>query len=310
MPNLFWIRPSKQTLNVVESPFHSEEELEKYLYKTRELLSELFILKRQVRTGHRSDIPDLIALDKEGSVVIIELKNSVVTEDIIPQVLRYAIWAETNPDSIRALWIELPEKPEDIQIDWDNLTVKIVIMAPSISPRVVRLANKINYPVELLEIKRFSIGEDEFILTNEVEPEPEARIGITRGQEVYDKDFYLKNCNKDSVPKFFETIDQVDQLVHEKKWPLAKKMNKYYVSYKYGFPIVFGVTWIGSKSFGLFFKLPKEKALSIVIPNIAPHRYEEEWKQVLYKVESPDRDVRKLLPLFEAAFKHITGVEE
>lgn len=310
MPNLFWRKPSGEVLNVIESPFRTEEELERYLQKTRELLSDLFILKRQVRTSHRADIPDLIALDKEGSVVIIELKNGPVTEDVIPQVLRYAIWAETNPDSIRAMWLELETKPEDVSITWENLSVKVLIIAPSVSPRVLRLANKINYPVQFLEIKRFSAEKDEFILTSQLEPEPEPRVGVTRGQEVYDKDFYLANCNKASVPKFFETIDIVDEIVREKKWELEKKMNKYYVSYKYGFPIVFGVTWIGSKSFGLFFKLPKEKVDSIVISGIAPHRYEDEWKQVLYKVERPDRDVRKLIPLFDATFKHITGIEQ
>ena len=309
MPNLFWRKPSGEILNVIESPFKTEEELESYLDKTRELLSDLFILKRQVRTSHRSDIPDLIALDKEGSVVIIELKNGPVSEDVIPQVLRYAIWAETNPDSIRALWLELENKPDDINITWDNLSVKVLIIAPSVSPRVLRLANKINYPVSFLEIKKFSMEKDEFILTSQLEPEPETKVGATRGQEVYDKDFYLANCNKASVPKFFETVDIVDQIVREKKWELEKKMNKYYVSYKYGFPIVFGINWIGNKSFSLFFKLPKEKAESIVIPDISPHRYEDEWKQVLYKVEKPVDDVRKLMPLFDAAFKHITGVE-
>jgi len=190
------------------------------------------------------------------------------------------------------------------------LSVKVLIIAPSVSARVLRLANKINYPVSFLEIKKFSMDRDEFILTSQLEPEAEAKAGITRGQEIYDKDFYLANCNKASVPRFFETIDIVDQIVREKKWELEKKMNKYYVSYKYGFPIVFGINWIGSKSFGLFFKLPREKAESISIPGMTPHRYEEEWKQVLYKVERPDSDVKKLMPLFEAAFKHITGVEQ
>lgn len=310
MPNLFWRKPSGEILNVIESPFRTEEELERYLQKTRELLSDLFIVKRQVHTSHRTDIPDLIALDKEGSVVIIELKNGPVTEDVIPQVLRYAIWAETNPDSIRAMWLELETKPEDISITWENLSVKVLIIAPSVSPRVLRLANKINYPVQFLEIKKFSTEKNEFILTSQLEPEPEVKAGVTRGQEVYDRDFYLVNCNKASVPKFFETIDIVDEIVGEKKWELEKKMNKYYVSYKYGFPNVFGVTWIGSKSFGLFFKLPKEKAESIVIPDITPRRYDDEWKQVLYKVEKPDSDVRKLIPLFDAAFRYITGIEQ
>ena len=310
MPNLFWRKSTGEVLNVIESPFRTEEQLESYLQKTKELLSDLFIIKRQVRTAHHEDIPDMIAFDKEGSVVIIELKNGPVTEDVIPQVLRYAIWAETNPDSIRAMWLELKTKPEDISITWENLSVKVLIIAPSVSSRVLRLANKINYPVLFLEIKKFSAEKDEFILTNQLEPEPEAKAGVTRGQEVYDKDFYLANCNKASVPKFFETIDIVDEIVREKKWELEKKMNKYYVSYKYGFPIVFGVTWIGSKSFGLFFKLPREKAESIVIPSITPHRYEDEWKQVLYKVENPANDVRMLLPVFEAAVRHITGIEQ
>lgn len=65
MPNLSWLGHSgKQTLNVIESPFGTEEELENYLKKTKELLSDLFILKSQVRTSRREDIPDLVALDK------------------------------------------------------------------------------------------------------------------------------------------------------------------------------------------------------------------------------------------------------
>lgn len=64
MLNLFWRKPSGEMLNVVESPFRTEEELERYVQNTRELLSDLIILKRQVRTSHRSEIPDLIALDK------------------------------------------------------------------------------------------------------------------------------------------------------------------------------------------------------------------------------------------------------
>ncbi|MFW6105085.1 MAG: hypothetical protein ACOC7P_00725 [Chloroflexota bacterium] len=309
MPNLFWRKSTGEVLNVIESPFKTEEQLESYLWKTRELLSDLFIIKRQVRTARHEDIPDLIAFDKEGSVVIIELKNGPVAEDVISQVLRYAIWAETNPDSIRAMWLELDAKPEDINPPWENLSVKVVIIAPRVSSRVLRLANKINYPVQFLEIKRFSVDKEEFVLTDQLEPEPELRTGITKGQEVYDMDFYLENYNKASVPKFFDMISTIDSVVQEKGWELEKKMNKGYVSYKYGFPIVFGATWIGSKSFGIFFKVPKEKAESIVIPDITPHRYEEDWKQVLYKVEDPQNDVRKLLPVFEAAVRHITGIE-
>jgi len=309
MTNLFWRKSSGETKNVIESPFLTEEELEKYLEKTKELLSDLFIIKRQVHASHNKDIPDLIALDKEGSVVIIELKNVLVSEDIISQVLRYALWAETNPDSIKALWLEHENKPDDINISWNNLSVKILVIAPSVSPRVLRLTNKINYPVSFLEIKKFKIEKDEFILTNQFEPELESKPSVTKGMEVYDMDFYLKNRNKTSVPKFFETIEIVDKIVNEKHWNLEKKMNKFYVSYKYGYPIVFGVNWIGSKSFGLVFKLPKAKVNAIKIPGIEALRYEDEWKQVIYKIEEPNVEVKKLMPLFDASFQYITGIK-
>lgn len=307
MPNLFWRRSTGEVLNAVESPFQTEEQLETYLHKTRELLSDVFILKRQVRTARREGVPDIVAFDKDGNVIIIELKNQPVTEDVIAQVLQYAIWAETNPDSIRALWLGLAEKPDDIDIPWDSLSVRVLIIAPAVSPRVLRLANKINYPVQFLEIKRFSIDKDEFILTDQLEPESEVRIRPTRGQEIYEEDYYLENYNKASVPRFFEMISIIDQMMEEKGWKLEKKMNKGHVSYKYGFPIVFGAAWLGRRSFGMFFKVPKKEADSIVIPGLAAHRYEDAWKQVVYKVENPKNDVKRLLPLFEASVRHITG---
>jgi hypothetical protein len=274
------------------------------------LLSDLFIIRRQVQTGHHSDRPDLIAVDKEGSLVIIELKNGTVNEDVITQVLRYATWAETNPDSIKNMWLEHEDRPADIKIRWDHLSIKVLIIAPSVSSRVLRLANKIKYPMSFLEIKRFCIDKDEFILIEQLEPEPEVKVVVAGGQDTYDKKYYLEEYNEKSVPKFFEMIKSIDRLVEEKGWELEKKMNKGYVSYKYGFPIVFAATWIGSKSFGIFFKLPKKKAQAMAIHGLSLHRYDDQWKQALYKVEKPEDDVRRLLPVFEAAVKHITGIEQ
>jgi hypothetical protein len=309
MPNLFWRKSTGEVLNVIESPFRTEEQLESYLQKNKALLSDIKIIKRQVRAANRTDIPDLIAVDKEGSVVIIELKNESVSEDIISQVLRYAIWVETNPDSIKAMWLELDDKPDDINISWDDLSVKILVIAPEISSKVLRLATKINYPVEFLEIKRFILDKDEFVLTVPHEPETQAKVGITKGQGIYEKEFYMENRNKSSVPKFFEMIGVVDQIVQEKGWKLDKKMNKGYISYKYGFPIVFGAQWIGSKSFGIFFKLPKKDAELIKIDGVTSYRYEDEWKQVMYKIEKPENEVRKLLPVFEASVNYIMGIK-
>ena len=85
--------------------------------------------------------------------LIIENKNIIVTEDILPQILRYAIWAETNPDSIKAMWLESEDRPEDIEVDWDSVEIRIIILAPSIKLTVSRLLRKINYNIELIEVR-------------------------------------------------------------------------------------------------------------------------------------------------------------
>jgi len=43
------------------------------------------------------------------------------------------MWAETNPDSIKAIWLESKHKPEDIELDWDNLYVRAIVVAPGFS---------------------------------------------------------------------------------------------------------------------------------------------------------------------------------
>jgi len=309
MSNLFWKSKNKQTLNVVASPFKSEDEFESYIHGTKELLGDIFILKRQIRTSSGGHIPDMLGIDKENNVVIMEMKNVEVDENIIPQVLRYAIWAEANPDSIKALWLECKDKPEDINVNWDGLNIKIIIIAPSIKLSVLKAVNKINYEVELIEINKFAVGDNEFIFVDKLEPEARQPMRITKGQGVYDKEFYLQNYNNESVEIFFHTINKVEKLVEKKGWNLQKKLNKGYVGFKYGFPNVFGVNWVGSKTFCIFFKLPKNIVKRIKIPGVKPYRFEEQWNQVLYKVEGKDYAINKLMPLFEASYKHITGIK-
>lgn len=307
MPNLFWRSADGRTTNLAERPFTSEDEFERYVYDVREILSEIFILSRQVRTPSRKDVPDIVGVDEENNVVIIEFKNRAIDEEIIPQVLRYAIWAETNPDSIRALWLEAEDVPDDVSIDWDNLTVRIIIMAPAIPVPVLRLVNKINYDVDLLEVQRFAAEEDEFILVSKREPEAPTTRRITKGTPVYDKEFYKQHRNNQSVDMFFAVSERVDTLVSDRGWPLEKKFNKGYIGYKHGFFNVFGLSWLGTKSFALFFKVPRAIADEHQPSDWEPHRYEDQWKQVLYKVDSVDMPLEALAPLFQAAYSNFVG---
>lgn len=142
---------------------------------------------------------------------------------------------------------------------------------------------------------------------NKREPETPARRRITKGTPEYNKEFYRQHRNNQSVEMFFAVSERVDELVGDQGWPLEKKFNKGYIGYKHGFFNVFGLTWLGSKSFALFFKVPKEIADKYQPPNWEPHRYEDEWKQVLYRVDSVDVPLEELAPLFEAAYRNIVG---
>lgn len=73
---------------LVDKSFQTENESERKVFGADELLKDIFLLKRQVRGGNKTDIFDIVGVDSEGSVCIIEMKNTEVDADIIPQVLR------------------------------------------------------------------------------------------------------------------------------------------------------------------------------------------------------------------------------
>ena len=58
MANLFWKEQGKKTLNLVSTPFSSEEEFEKVIFETKDILEDIFLIKRQIRGGKKVGIPD------------------------------------------------------------------------------------------------------------------------------------------------------------------------------------------------------------------------------------------------------------
>jgi hypothetical protein len=298
MYNLY-IKKHNKSVPTTEKPFQTEEEFEKYLKETKDIFSDIFILKRQINAGR--DILDMVGVDRDNNIVIIENKNITVTEDILPQILRYAIWAETNPDSIKAMWLESEDRPEDIEIDWDSVEIRIIILAPAIKLIVPRLLRKINYNVELIEVKRFLTEHGEIILLNKLEEELESQKRTVRGLEVYDKDYQKLHRNKKSVDEFFKVVDDIEKIIKKNNWKLEKKLNKYYVGFKSGFSLVFGIYWVGSRSFGIFFKVQPKKVTEF--KRVCPYRfkYDKQWKQAYMKYDKID--IRKLERAFKWAYK-------
>lgn len=310
MANLLWKKSGKKTFNLVSTPFSSEEEFEKAVFETKEILEDIFLIKRQVRGGKKAGIPDIVGIDSDGNVCIVEMKNVAIGSSVIPQVLEYAFWAEKNPDSIKNLWLEAPRQPDETVVNWDNYEVRIIIIAPSIEHSTLELVNTITYPVDLIEIKRWQEGPHQFLLVDKLEPEEHKKVRAVHGLEVYDRSFYESHYNKQSVAAFFNFTSQTERLIKQKGWPLETKYNKQYCGFKHGFFNAFGIKWIGSKTFAYFFKLPEAVARRVQPKGLKMDRYEELWKEAVYKIDPAKANVKTFLPLFEKALSSITGKEQ
>ena len=308
MANLFWKAP-KGTKALLDRPFKTEDEFERTIFETSELLEDIFLLKRQVRGGGKTGIPDIIGVDGDGNICIIELKNVAVDASIIPQVLQYAIWAETHPDSIKNLWLERDNKPDETQPTWESMKVRIIVIAPSIHRSTITAVSKINYTVDLLEVKRWIEGKDEFLLVNTLEEDTQLNRHVrpVSGLRNYDADFYRKERNSKSVTEFMRYADDLQSLVVKKGWLLERKFNRGYCGFKAGFFNAFGIGWWGTRSFGFFVKISKEEAAKF---SPKPCDYSVRWKEACYPIEPGKTKVTDLLPILDFAYHKVAGTTE
>lgn len=306
MLNLFR-KTKKKLINLLPLPYNSETEFEKIIFETSGILADIFPIKRQIRGGNKTGIPDIIGIDiSNGNVCIIEMKNETVDAAIIPQVLKYAIWADTNPDSIKNLWLECNDKnkPEDLNINWEELKVKIVIIAPDILRTTLDSVSRINYPVDLIEVKRWKDKNDSILIFNKLEQEKKIKTSPISGLETYDKAFYKRQYNSESAVEFLRYVKEVEGIIKKKKWSLETKYNKYYCGFKVGFFNAFGIKWMGSKTFAFFFKLSESEAKKV---GIKMTKYDKLWGDALYYIEpnKPKPRTKAFIPLFKIAYKKI-----
>ena len=304
MANLFW-KTKHETKILLSTPFKTEEEFEKIVFNTPEILEDIFLIKRQIRGGNKSGIPDIVGIDNDGNICIVEMKNVTVDASIIPQVLQYAFWAETNPDSIKSLWLEYEKKPDELSISWDDFQVRIIIIAPSILKSTLDIVEKINYPVDLIEINRWVDGDNQLLFVNKLEEDKRIKPKTVSGlPPVYDEEFYKKEFNKESAKEFMKYTKETESIVKERGWSLEIKYNKHYCGFKAGFFLAFGIEWISSKTFAFFFKLYEKQANSIPIKMT---KYVNHWKQAYYYIKPGETKTKDFLPLFEMAYKKLTG---
>ncbi len=270
---------------------------------------DIYIIHRQIRTGSKRGIPDMLGIDKDARICIIELKNQEAREDILPQALGYAIWAETNPDSIKAIWLESKQQPEDIEIDWDKLDIRIILIAPSFKSTVPRMAGKMGYPIELVQVRRYCFEEEEFLLVETVEDKPEHRI-TTKVMKDWGWDYYESEHGKEATAQFRQAVEALAALVARKGWDIPYKLNKHYTGFMLRSRLVFLVSWGGSYAWKLKFKLPEDVAKSFQGRHWEFQRYDGSFHEAIFRPLQPESpDITELESLFVQAYKYISGTK-
>jgi len=299
------VKNKTNTKALTQTMFKSEEEFETLVFDTPELLSDVFLIKRQVRGGNKTGIPDIIGIDDDGNICIIEMKNVTVDSRIIPQVLEYALWAGNYPDSIKSLWLECKNKPDDLEIDWNDTAIRIIVIAPKILNSTLEFINKINYVVDLFEVKQYVDNNTQYLFVNKLEAE-KRKIGEGKpavGQEIYGEEYYKKHRNPNSVPDFMRYTEELEKIIKDKNWDLEAKYNKNYCAFKRGFFIVFMVHWEGTKSIAFRLKVSKEESKKFGIP---VSRFSPKGNAI-YVIDPNKTKTSDFIEIFEYVYKKVLG---
>ena len=306
--SVYW-KSGGKTRSLVEKPFATEAEFEKYIFENQDILGDdLSLIYRQIRTGSRQGIPDMLGIDQDARVCLIELKNVEADEAVLPQALTYAIWAETNPDSIKALWLESKTKPENIELDWDNLDIRVILIAPSFRDAVRQMAGKIGYQVDLIQVKRYCLDDDEFVLVDLLERKPDRKPRQTSAKGEWDWAYYESEHGKEATGQFRQAFDAVDAVVKKHGWDVPYNLNKGYIGFKLGNRVLFSVTWGGAYAWKVKVKVTAQEAQGFKGKDWEFQAYDDTFHEAVFKPLNPKSpDVSEMEPFFIAAYERVSG---
>ena len=174
------------------------------------------------------------------------------------------------------------------------------MVAPNFDGSTLEYVNKIRYFVDLIEVSRWSLEGDSWLLVNKLEALSAKRVKPVSGLITYDKAFYEENHNPQNVEGFMKLCGAMTRFAQERGWPVQPKFNKDYFCCKVGFFNAFGVFWESVRSYALFFKVPRSFAEQTKIPGREMF-YDESYNQANFQLASDETDLSMFEPFFRKA---------
>ena len=156
----------------------SEQQLEDMIVRDPRILSsDWMLIGRQERTNDSGRI-DLLAIEPDGSLVLIELKRDRTPREVVAQALDYAAWvAELTADRIVQIYqrfsggASLDEAFKarfGIPLDEEalNQSHQIILVAAELdasTERIVTYLNERDIPINVLFFQVFQLGEEKLL---------------------------------------------------------------------------------------------------------------------------------------------------
>lgn len=160
----------------------NEKELEDVLEKNLELLNDgWMVIGRQVLTDYQKYI-DLLAIDADGSIIVIELKKDRTPRDVVAQVIDYGSWVKKlDSEKIASIYEEYSERRGatksfdqsfkekfNKKLDEESLnnSHQLVVVASALddsTERIVSYLSDEGIAINILFFKIFSINNKKFL---------------------------------------------------------------------------------------------------------------------------------------------------
>lgn len=197
-----------------------EKELEDLIFNDISILNnEWMLIGRQVLTSYNKYI-DLLAIDRNGSLIIIELKRDKTPRDVVAQALDYASWVvKLEQDEIidiyrnfsmkylkkeQSLELKFNEKyNDDLTEDMLNQGHQMVIVASDLdssTERIVKYLSDSDIPLNVVFFKVFSDNGNKFLsrawLIEPIETEENAIHKEQKG--IWNGEYYVSFGEGDS----------------------------------------------------------------------------------------------------------------
>jgi len=175
--------------------FREREHLQEWLAKHPEALGDLLIIQKEFDGFNNTrERLDLLALDRQGRIVVIENKLDDSGRDVIWQALKYAAYCSTlKTDQIVEIYSRYLGQPADAAReaitdftssgDSEELSLntansqRIIFVAASFRPEITATALWLlgkGVSITCFQVSPFSSGDDLFLTVDQIIPPPEA----------------------------------------------------------------------------------------------------------------------------------------